>query len=586
MQHNPRRYLPLLVLLFIGSGCAALIYEIVWFQILELVIGASSVSLGILLGTFMGGMCLGSFFAPRLISRAHHPLKIYAALELGIAVIGLLILYGVPLVGNVYTFRALLAAICLLPPTFLMGATLPVISRWVEATPEGISWLGFFYGGNIAGAVVGSLLAGFYLLRVYDIAIATFVAVALNIAVAFLGLTISKRTSYSVPKADLDAVTLPDSSSVYVTIAFSGFTALAAEVLWTRLLSLLFGATAYTFSLILAVFLFGLGLGSSLGAAIARRTTKARTLLGLCQLLLCVAMAWAAYLLLESLPWWPIDVTRNTDALLKVQLDAARALWVALPAALLWGASFPLALASVASRRDDPGQIVGRVYAANTVGAIAGALLASLILVPTLGMQHSLQALIAISAVAALMMLTSEASQSVLRFGMAMVGTMFLAGILVVTVPTLSGDFVAYGRFVPTMAGQSDVTYVGEGKMAFVAVSQTKDGRLRYHNAGKVQASSDPADMRLQRMLGHLTTLVPKTSKNFLVIGFGSGGTAGAVSLDPHLERETVVEIEPLVPKFVANHFSEYNFNVTSNPKVDVQGRRWSPLPHDDGPEI
>jgi spermidine synthase len=154
---------------------------------------------------------------------------------------------------------------------------------------------------------------------------------------------------------------------------------------------------------------------------------------------------------------------------------------------------------------------------------------------------------------------------------MAMVGTMFLAGILVVTVPTLSGDFVAYGRFVPTMAGQSDVTYVGEGKMAFVAVSQTKDGRLRYHNAGKVQASSDPADMRLQRMLGHLTTLVPKTAKNFLVIGFGSGGTAGAVSLEPHLERETVVEIEPLVPKFVANHFSEYNFDVTSNPKVDVK---------------
>ena len=193
-----RRYLPVLLLLFIGSGCAALIYEVVWFQILELVIGSSSISLGILLGTFMGGMCLGSLLAPRLISRAHHPLKVYAALELGIAVIALLILYGVPLVVNVYTFRALLAAICLLPPTFLMGATLPVISRWVEATPEGVSWLGFFYGGNIAGAVFGSLLAGFYLLRVYDIAIATFVAIALNIAVAFLSFRIATTTSSSV----------------------------------------------------------------------------------------------------------------------------------------------------------------------------------------------------------------------------------------------------------------------------------------------------------------------------------------------------------------------------------------------------
>src|SRR5678816_2909161 len=100
---NTERYLPLLVLLFIGSGCAALIYEVVWFQILELVIGASSISLGILLGTFMGGMCVGSLFAPRLVSRTHHPLRVYAYLELGIGLLGLIILFAVPLVGHVYT---------------------------------------------------------------------------------------------------------------------------------------------------------------------------------------------------------------------------------------------------------------------------------------------------------------------------------------------------------------------------------------------------------------------------------------------------------------------------------------------------
>src|SRR5262245_26352976 len=205
MEQNARRYLPLLVLLFVGSGCAALIYEIVWFQILELVIGSSSVSLAVLLGTFMGGMCVGSLMAPRLISRSQHTLRIYALLEFGIAVIGLLILYGVPLVVNVYTFRALLAAVCLLPPTFLMGATLPVISRWVKSTPEGVSWLGFFYGGNIGGAVLGSLLAGFYLLRVYDIAIATFVAVAINVVVAAAGLWISKVTTHSSLASDGEA---------------------------------------------------------------------------------------------------------------------------------------------------------------------------------------------------------------------------------------------------------------------------------------------------------------------------------------------------------------------------------------------
>src|SRR5688572_23163434 len=98
-----QRYLPLLVLLFIGSGCAALVYEIVWFQILELVIGSSSVSLAVLLGTFMGGMCAGSLLAPRFISRVHHPLRVYALLELGIGAIGLIVLFFVPLIGGLYT---------------------------------------------------------------------------------------------------------------------------------------------------------------------------------------------------------------------------------------------------------------------------------------------------------------------------------------------------------------------------------------------------------------------------------------------------------------------------------------------------
>src|SRR5436309_1024446 len=136
-----QRFLPFLILLFIGSGCAALIYEIVWFQLLELVIGSSAISLGVLLGTFMGGMCLGSLLAPRFISRMRHPLRVYAAMELGIGIVGLALLLGMPLVGGLYTawagqgavgmlLRGIVAGMCLLPPTFLMGATLPVISRW------------------------------------------------------------------------------------------------------------------------------------------------------------------------------------------------------------------------------------------------------------------------------------------------------------------------------------------------------------------------------------------------------------------------------------------------------------------------
>jgi spermidine synthase len=589
-----QRFLPLLVLLFIGSGCAALVYEVVWFQILELVIGSSSLSLGILLGTFMAGMCVGSLFAPRFVSRAHHPLRVYAYLELGIGVLGVIILFLVPLVGGLYTafagsgmasmlLRGILAGICLLPPTFLMGATLPAISRWVETTPEGVSWLGFFYGGNIAGAVAGSLLAGFYLLRVFDATIATLVAVGINVVVALLGLAIAQATPYT-PKVveesspDARAERSEDSEvwPVYITIMLSGFAALSSEVIWTRLLSLLFGATVYTFSLVLAAFLFGLGIGSSIGAAIARSTRRPRIALGWCQMLLCAAIAWAAYQTMESMPWWPVDVQLNYDMLTKFQLDMVRCLWALLPASILWGASFPLALASVASRGQDAGRIVGRVYAANTVGAIFGALLASLTFVSSFGMQHTQQGLIGLSAISGLLMLAlapagNESSKAKLNFAVVVLLAMVVSGLLVVTVPQLNKDFVAYGRFSPVRAGRSEVIYVGEGRMGLVAVSRLSDGTLNYHNAGKIQASSDPADMRLQRMLGHLTTLVPKTQDNFLVIGFGAGATAGAVSIEPKLQHETIVEIEPLVPKFVSTYFGDHNFKVAENPKVTIR---------------
>ena len=143
------RHFAILFILFAGSGCAALIYEIVWFQLLQLVIGSSAVSLAVLLGTFMGGMCLGSLVLPRVISARLNPLRVYAVLEFGIALAGLAVLVAIPGVGKLYTalvgygmpgilLRAAVCSVCLLPPTMLMGATLPTIARWVESTPRGV----------------------------------------------------------------------------------------------------------------------------------------------------------------------------------------------------------------------------------------------------------------------------------------------------------------------------------------------------------------------------------------------------------------------------------------------------------------
>jgi spermidine synthase len=587
-----RRFLPALFLLFIGSGCAALIYEIVWFQLLQLVIGSSAISLGILLGTFMGGMCLGSLLLPRLIPQREHPLRVYAMLEAGIGVLGVLILVGMPLVGGIYTawagegmagiiFRAVVAGVCLLPPTILMGATLPAISRWVRATPEGVSWLGFFYGGNIAGGVFGSLAAGFYLLREYDVATATMAAVAFNVVVAAVAYLLAGRTPYQADEPTHGGSAPQAAWSVHVAIALSGLTALASEVIWTRLLSLHFGATVYTFALILAVFLLGLGIGSSAGASMARNLAAPRRALGWCQLLLCGAMAWSAYQLTESLPYWPINPSIATTPWFTLQLDLVRCLWVVLPGAILWGASFPLALAAVASTETDAARLAGGVYAANTVGAIAGSLATSFILVPWIGSSHTEQVIIIISALSALLMLepsySSPPDTAGGKRGWSLAGTavlavgMIAAGLLARSVHELPGLLVAYGRYAATRVGQAEIIYVGEGLNASVAVSRLSNGVLNYHNAGKVQASSEPQDMRLQRMLGHMTTLIPTQTKKVVVIGCGAGVTAGAVSVDPALESETIAEIEPLVPRVVSTYFAEHNFDVVRNPKVHIQ---------------
>ena len=584
-----QRWLPALLLLFVWSGCAALIYEVVWFQLLQLSIGSSAVSLGVLLGIYMGGMCLGSLLLPRYLNPARHPLRVYAALEAGIGLFGVVVLFAVPILGDLYTriagtgqanlvLRAIVASICLLPPTLLMGATLPAIARWVETTPRGVSWLGYFYGGNLAGAVAGSLLAGFYLLRVYDMPTATAVAVVLNLLVAALAVLVAGRTPRTVITAEPSAAQFAPVSAegarlVYIAIALSGLTALGAEVVWTRVLSLLFGATTYTFSLILAVFLVGLGIGSSLGALLARGASNAKAALGWVQLGLCLSLAWAAYSTADSLPFWPINPSISTSPSFNFQLDLMRAIWVMLPGALLWGASFPLALAGVAAPGQDSARLVGGVYAANTVGAIVGALSTSLAMVGTVGSQITQQALIGLAAMSGLLMLmpaNGERRRALTSTPVVVIGIALVAGLLARSVPPLPGILVAYGRYAATWVGQNEIVYVGEGVTASVAVSRTPTGVLNYHNAGKVQASSEPQDMRLQRMLGHITTLVPKTPTKVLVIGCGAGVTAGAVSIDPMVKDQTIAEIEPLVPRVVSTHFAEHNFNVVANPKVKV----------------
>jgi spermidine synthase len=593
--------LSFLLLLFVGSGCAALIYEVVWFQLLELVIGSAGVSLGVLLGTFMGGMCIGSLALPRIISPRRHPLRVYALLELGVGICGLVILVLLPHLDRFYVanaghgfsailMRALFCAICLLPPTILMGATLPAISRWVETTPQGVSWLGFFYGGNTVGAVVGCLLAGFYLLRVHDMAFATYVAAAINGTVAALGLFLAAITgrrsiadcglqiedsaSGANPQSQIrNAQSLP----IYVAIALSGMSALGAEVIWTRLLSLLLGATVYTFSIILAVFLIGLGIGSSLGAGLSR-TVRAQTALGVCQALLAGAIAWAAYGITQCLPHWAVDPSLRTDPWMGFQLDLARCAWAVLPAAILWGASFPLALAAAIVPGRDPGKAVGRVYAANTVGAIIGSILLSLIVIPQFGTQVAQQLLIGLAVLAtAVAIVPLLWSPGVLDAGSRRAWGCALALVVAAAVPLawsvskVPWVMVAYGRNCSTYnTAGTKAMFVGEGMNSSVAVTELSNGVRNFHVSGKIEASSEPQDMRLQLMLGHLSALLHPGPKSVLVVGCGAGVTAGTFVTYPDIQRIVICEIEPLIPQVVAKWFDELNNHVVTDPRVEI----------------
>jgi spermidine synthase len=575
---------PLLVLLFAASGCCALIYEVVWFQMLQLAIGSTSVSFGILLATFMGGLCIGSLWYPRWKNPGWHPLRMYAFIELGIAVCGVLVLYTIPLIDRIYIagtasgfpsmlLRAFFCAVCLLPPTILMGASLPAISRWIESSPQSASWWGFLYGGNTVGAVFGCLLAGFYLLRLYDVGTASYVAVGINAAIGLISLALARRipAHYKIPAAK---TLLPEPAAndwpVYVTIALSGACALGSEVIWTRLLGALLGLTVYAFAIILAVFLVGLAIGSGAASFLAREI-RPRVALGWCQLLAIAGMSWTAYAIARSLPYLPIDPMLARNPWHTMQLDMARCFWAILPAPLLWGASFPLALAAVAAPGKDSGRVVGSVYAANTLGTIFGALATSLLLVPWIGTQDAQRVLLVLAAASGLVILAPHVRKTgSLGAASLLAASVVVALMLTSRVPQVSGGMIMWGRQLMTLGDESKIIYTEEGRNSSVAVAQLGNGALYVGVNGHVEATTEEFDMKLQRMVGHLPALLHPNPKSILGIGFGAGVSAGTFTRYPGIEKITICEIEPVIPPTSTRFLGQQNYRVALDPRTRI----------------
>jgi spermidine synthase len=555
--------------IFAASGCAALIYEMVWFHLVQLVVGASSISVAVLLCSFMGGMALGSWLIPRLVSSAH-PLRVIAVLEAGIAACGVLIPIALPYVQQAYVaiigygfgavlLRAGVCALVLMPPTMLMGATLPVAARLRDVD------VGRLYTMNLAGGAIGTALAGFYLLRVFDVYAASGAAIAINAGIAVLAWRLSP--GIASPAASPLAPTAPRAplAPIFAVAALSGFTALGAEVVWARQLSLLFGASVYTFSLILAVFLGGLAIGGSLGARAARRSTDAALVLGRVQLALAAAIAAGAWLIVHALPLW--QPTRSflpavhASPPLTFGFDALRCAVAMLPATVLWGASFPLTVAAARG-----GQSVASINALNTAGALAGAIAVTLAAIPMSGSQRAQQLLVLLAALSGAIVLIGRKRSALSVLSVSSVITI----ISVLSVPSIPGRLIAYGRSVNSWDSIQSFLYLAEGATASVAVTKGVGGAKQFHIAGKVEASDMDVDMRLERMLGHVPALLHPRPRSVLIVGVGAGVTAGALSIHPEIERIVICEIERAVPASARQYFGDENHHVLDDPRVQL----------------
>jgi spermidine synthase len=574
-----RSIFPLIVLLilFSASGMCALIYEVVWYQLLQLAIGSTSVSLGILLATFMGGLCIGSVWFPR-IRLAQHPLKVYAVLEVGIAACAVLVQFSLPSLSRLYIagaehgmpgmlLRGILAALCMLPATILMGASLPSIVRWAQ----GVSWWGYLYTGNTAGAVIGCLFAGFYLLRVYDMATATYFAAALNVVVAGVSFLLASLMSASTVPVDVPEANIETAEAarwpIFLAIGLSGATALGAEVVWTRLLSMLLLGTVYVFSIILAVFLIGLALGSGAGSWLIKRV-RPQLALGWCQILLLFGFAWTAYLIVDVLPFWKDDALTTPEPWHMYYLDLKRCLLAILPPALFWGASFPLACAAAARRREDSGRTAGAIYAANTLGGIIGALVVSLVLIPRIGSQQSERVLLIAAAAGGLIALFPYMRSHVGMVGLA--ACVGVASYLAYAIEPIPGELIAYGRRMALNAGQSKVLYAAEGINSSVAITEWSNNTIYVNVNGHVEATTEIYDMKLQRMVGHLPALLHPNPKSVLGIGFGAGVSAGTFTRYPGIQKITICEIEPLIPPASTRFFGDADYRVALDPRTHI----------------
>ncbi len=558
-----------LCLLFFASGVCGLTYQVLWLRLLALVFGVTVHAASTVLASFMAGLALGAVLAERVVRRGH-PLRVFAALEAGIAVSALATPVLLALASQLYrplsdaapdslalltVARFVCSSAVLLLPTVLMGATLPVLSHAPIVRAASASRLGALYAVNTAGALSGALLTGYVLIGGLGIQRTFYLAATLNVLVAAGAWWLSGRDVVAEPVADAPAAAAPDTSdavpaaTVLIVMAVSGFAALALEIVWFRVLVQFLPATTYAFTTMLATVLGGIAGGSALAARHLATPRAWGATLAWVQgatsivVLLSLAFLGATY----AAGWRTSGLTQGAAAAI-------------LPASLLMGYAFPVAIALWRrTGRDgrDADRPVGVLYSANVLGGIAGAVVAGFVLLPWLGSRKALIALAALYLLTSLAMFLPRR-----RWGPGLVLVALFAG-----AARLVPD-----PFVVTLArrhGQGErIFWREEGVQTSVSIhTGAFHGWLMYLD-GLHQASDGPDMVRLHRLIGHLPMVLHPNPARSLVVGLGGGATPGAVS--QHDTRVQVVELSDSVRKG-AEFFRHVNYDVLHKNNVTLR---------------
>ena len=577
-------------LLFFLSGAAGLVYEVVWSRLLKDVFGVTAHAVAAVLATFLGGLALGSWALGRYADRYDRPLRFYGLLEIGIGIAALAGTLAIAFLDPLHihaasrfapdsaalaAVRLVLASAVILPATFLMGGTLPAMTRALVGREGNVSReISFLYALNTSGAVAGSLATGFLLIRALGVHPALWMAVAVNVAVGAWALVLSRQGGPSAaaePESSGAVEAAPGSRWVLLAIALSGVVSLALEVIWTRMLILIVGSSTHAFVTMLSVFLVGIALGSFIARSLVDRVANPRAAFGWVQ-------AGIAAATLATIPLSGALVLAAQKWLLQMELHWAALtfarfgisfLLLLVPTTLI-GMTFPLAAKIRVRSAQRLGSRVGEVYAANTLGNIAGAIIGGFVLLPAAGLQRSVVLLTLLN--------LAGAAWGLLPRGEAGAGRRLLLRVApVVAVFLALSGFLVFWRprpFVSVEEGEGDrVLYYREGLVSTVKVFQrADDGRqlVMLVDGIRIGQSSSGIDYK-QQVLAHFPFLLRPAGAiaNVLSIGLGTGIVAGEIARHPGVRAIDSVELSPPVIE-AARLFSGYNGGVLDNPSVRI----------------